>query len=139
MDSSVTRRGKPCWYRVPGVGNTAINDSFILESQIYRIVKHYFKDQHPAIYAGVLELMHETTMQTEVGQLDLTTQPIEGPVNLDLFTLKGTSPWPSIRRRSTRSTCQWRRSGPPRRGRPGDARRHARDLPSDGRVLSDPG
>ena len=89
MDSSVTRRGKPCWYRVPGVGNTAINDSFILESQIYRIVKHYFKDQHPRIYAGVLELMHETTMQTEVGQLlDLTTQPIEGPVNLDLFTLK---------------------------------------------------
>jgi farnesyl diphosphate synthase len=88
MDSSVTRRGKPCWYRVAGVGNTAINDSFILESQIYRIVRRYFKRQSPRVYAAVLELLHETTMQTEVGQLlDLTTQPIEGPVDLGLFTL----------------------------------------------------
>ena len=36
MDSSTTRRGKPCWYRIDGVGNCAINDSFILESHIYR-------------------------------------------------------------------------------------------------------
>ena len=37
MDQSVTRRGEPCWYRVHGVGNIAINDSFILESCIYKV------------------------------------------------------------------------------------------------------
>ncbi len=86
MDSSVTRRGKPCWYRVPGVGNTAINDAFVLESQIYCIVREYFRGK--PCYGALLDLFHETTMQTEVGQLlDLTTQPIEGPVDLNLFTL----------------------------------------------------
>ena len=87
MDSSVTRRGKPCWYRVPGVGNTAINDAFVLEAQIYCILRRFFRTK--TYYPVLLELFHETTMQTEVGQLlDLTTQPIEGPINLDLFTLK---------------------------------------------------
>ena len=87
MDSSVTRRGLPCWYRMPGVGNVAINDAFVLESQIYQMLRRHFSKS--PVYGTILDLFHETTMQTEVGQLlDLTTQPIEGPVDLDKFTLK---------------------------------------------------
>ena len=30
MDASVTRRGGPCWYKLPEVDTIAINDSFLL-------------------------------------------------------------------------------------------------------------
>lgn len=39
MDDSVTRRGQPCWFRLPEVKLIAINDSFILESCVYKILK----------------------------------------------------------------------------------------------------
>jgi len=46
MDSSITRRGQPCWYRVtdpikPGL--ISINDSFMLEGAIYYLLKKHFK------------------------------------------------------------------------------------------------
>ncbi|KAI1103281.1 terpenoid synthase [Jackrogersella minutella] len=86
MDGSITRRGKPCWYRHEGVGNIAINDAFLLESAIYTLLKKHFKT-HPA-YVDMLELFHETSLQTELGQLcDLITAP-EDIVNLDNFSLE---------------------------------------------------
>ncbi|KAB5592026.1 Farnesyl-diphosphate synthase [Ceratobasidium theobromae] len=86
MDGSITRRGHPCWYRNPGVGNIAINDSFMLESSIYYMLKKHLKSD-PA-YIDYLELFLETTFQTELGQLvDLLTAP-EDDVNLDRFSLK---------------------------------------------------
>lgn len=85
MDSSITRRGKPCWYRHPGVGMIAINDAFMLEAAIYTLLKKYFKS-HPA-YVDLIELFHEVTLQTELGQLcDLLTAP-EDVVNLDNFSM----------------------------------------------------
>jgi farnesyl diphosphate synthase len=42
MDGSPTRRGKPSWYRVPGVGMAAANDAMMLESAIYMLLKKYF-------------------------------------------------------------------------------------------------
>ena len=42
MDDSVTRRGQPCWFRREEVQLIAINDSFILESFVYKILKRYF-------------------------------------------------------------------------------------------------
>lgn len=39
MDSSITRRGQPCWYRIPKVGFLAINDSFMLEGAIYHLIR----------------------------------------------------------------------------------------------------
>ncbi|KAI5867245.1 terpenoid synthase [Durotheca rogersii] len=86
MDSSITRRGKPCWYRQEGVGLVAINDSFMLESSIYVLLKKHFRS-HPA-YIDMVELFHDITMQTELGQLcDLLTAP-EDRVNLNSFSLE---------------------------------------------------
>ncbi|KAI8840156.1 isoprenoid synthase domain-containing protein [Chytriomyces cf. hyalinus JEL632] len=86
MDSSVTRRGAPCWYRVEGVGMIAINDAFVVESAIYRLLKKYFRGQ--AWYADLLDLFHEVTYQTELGQLmDLITAP-EDNVDLNRFSLE---------------------------------------------------
>ncbi|KAH6611238.1 hypothetical protein Trco_001258 [Trichoderma cornu-damae] len=86
MDSSITRRGQPCWYRQEGVGMIAINDAFLLEASIYTILKKFFRD-HPR-YIDIVELFHETTYQTELGQLcDLLTAP-EDVVNLDNFSME---------------------------------------------------
>ncbi|KAB8073766.1 isoprenoid synthase domain-containing protein [Aspergillus leporis] len=86
MDGSITRRGQPCWYRQEGVGMIAINDAFLLESAIYVILKKHFRS-HPA-YVDFLELFHETTWQTELGQLcDLITAP-EEKVDLDNFSME---------------------------------------------------
>lgn len=86
MDGSISRRGAPCWYRQEGVGNVAINDSFMLESSIYVLLKQYFK-AHPA-YIDMVELFQETAFQTEIGQLcDLLTAP-EGRSNLHNYSLE---------------------------------------------------
>lgn len=85
MDGSITRRGKPCWYRQDGVGMIAINDAFMLEAAIYTLLKKHFRS-HPA-YLDLIELFHEVTFQTEIGQLaDLLTAP-EDKVNLNNFSM----------------------------------------------------
>ncbi|SCZ95028.1 BZ3500_MvSof-1268-A1-R1_Chr11-3g03554 [Microbotryum saponariae] len=85
MDQSITRRGQPCWYRVEGVGNIAINDAFMLEAAIYHLLKKYFRSEK--YYVDLLELFLETTFQTEMGQLiDLITAP-EDSVDLSKFSL----------------------------------------------------
>ncbi|KAJ1328586.1 hypothetical protein BSLG_007506 [Batrachochytrium salamandrivorans] len=86
MDGSLTRRGQPCWYKKSDVGMVAINDSFIVEASIYQMLKRYFKT-HSA-YGDFLELFHEVTYQTELGQLmDLITAP-EGDVDLGRFSIE---------------------------------------------------
>ncbi|KAG7152108.1 Farnesyl pyrophosphate synthase like protein [Verticillium longisporum] len=85
MDSSITRRGKPCWYRHEGVGMVAINDAFMLEAAIYTLLKKFFRS-HPS-YVDLIELFHDVTFETEMGQLcDLLTAP-EDKVNLDNFSM----------------------------------------------------
>mmetsp|Transcript_4590 Transcript_4590/g.8658 ORF Transcript_4590/g.8658 Transcript_4590/m.8658 type:complete len:412 (-) Transcript_4590:210-1445(-) len=86
MDSSVTRRGQPCWYRREEVGMIAVNDSLILMTQVDVILHKYFG--HDAeLFMQLHQIMTETTYQTEMGQmLDLTTQPPQGPIDLDLYT-----------------------------------------------------
>jgi farnesyl diphosphate synthase len=90
MDASVTRRGQPCWFRLPHVGMVAINDAFLLQANLFRVLREYF-GEHPA-YVQLLELFNETTFQTELGQLlDLTSQPQPAtgePIDLDRFTLQ---------------------------------------------------
>lgn len=60
MDASVTRRGQPCWFRIPHVGNIAINDAFLLETSIYFLLKKYFRTE--PYYVDLLELFHDVSL-----------------------------------------------------------------------------
>ncbi|KAI0259588.1 farnesyl diphosphate synthase [Gloeopeniophorella convolvens] len=85
MDSSVTRRGQPCWYKLKDVGLMAINDALILEGAIYQMIRKHFRSE--PYYVDLLDLMHEVSYQTEMGQLvDLITAP-EDHVDLSKFSL----------------------------------------------------
>lgn len=57
MDASITRRGQPCWYKVEGVDNIAINDAFMLEGAIYYLLKKHFRPE--PYYVDLLELFHD--------------------------------------------------------------------------------
>ncbi|SCW03167.1 LAFE_0G04434g1_1 [Lachancea fermentati] len=86
MDKSITRRGQPCWYRIENVGEIAINDAFMLEAAIYCLLKNHFKKE--SYYVDLIELFHDVTFQTELGQLlDLITAP-EDNVDLSKFSLE---------------------------------------------------
>lgn len=89
MDDSVTRRGQPCWYRLDDVGLIACNDYLILETQLYRILRQYFRNVPQ--YQKYVDLFWQTQYQTEIGQLfDLRTQPPQdtkaGKVDLNRYT-----------------------------------------------------
>ena len=62
MDEAPERRGRPCWYRVDGVGGIAMNDSILLENGIYFILKKYFADK--PYYVNLLEIFHDVRPPT---------------------------------------------------------------------------
>lgn len=85
MDDSHTRRGQPCWFRQPHVKQVAINDAFILESLVYKVLKKHFS--HETFYLRLVELFHDVVYRTELGQLlDLTSQPLDRPTDISRFT-----------------------------------------------------
>lgn len=88
MDSSVTRRGAPCWYKLNEVGTAAINDALILLTQLELVLDRYL-GSHP-LYNSMRKVLLETIYQTELGQLlDLTTQPPGATeVDLSLYTIQ---------------------------------------------------
>lgn len=57
MDGSHTRRGQPCWFRLPEIGLVAINDGMLLESAIFTLLKKYFRQD--SCYLDLIELFHE--------------------------------------------------------------------------------
>ncbi|EKF39567.1 farnesyl pyrophosphate synthase [Trypanosoma cruzi marinkellei] len=73
MDSSVMRRGKPCWYRFPGVTTQcAINDGIILKSWTQIMAWHYFADR--PFLKDLLCLFQKVDYATAVGQMyDVTS------------------------------------------------------------------
>jgi len=73
-----------------GVGLIAVNDSLWIESTLYKILqKHFRKEQY---YADIVDLFHETTYQTEVGQsMDLLTSP-DNHVDFSMFTMERYTP-----------------------------------------------
>ena len=87
MDASKTRRGQPCWYMLDHVKNIAINDSFLLESYVFTMIRfHFGKEDY---YLQLVELFLQVVQQTEFGQLlDLTSQDeASGEVDLSRFSL----------------------------------------------------
>nr|AEP25623.1 FPP synthase-like geranyl pyrophosphate synthase [Ganoderma lucidum]AEP25624.1 FPP synthase-like geranyl pyrophosphate synthase [Ganoderma lucidum] len=85
MDQSVTRRGQPCYYRLEGVNLIAINDSYMVEGAIYYLLKKHFRSEPYYVY--LLDVLHDTTFQTQIGQLiDMVTAP-EDVVDLSKFSL----------------------------------------------------
>ncbi|OAY41233.1 farnesyl pyrophosphate synthase 1 isoform X1 [Manihot esculenta] len=85
MDSSHTRRGQPCWFRVPKVGLIATNDGILLRNHIPRILKKHFRGK--AYYVDLLDLFNEVEFQTASGQMiDLITT-LEGEKDLSKYTL----------------------------------------------------
>ncbi|XP_011005729.1 PREDICTED: farnesyl pyrophosphate synthase 1 [Populus euphratica] len=85
MDSSHTRRGQPCWFRLPKVGLIATNDGVLLRNHIPRILKNHFRDK--AYYVDLLDLFNEVEFQTASGQMiDLITT-LEGEKDLSKYTL----------------------------------------------------
>jgi farnesyl diphosphate synthase len=86
MDKSETRRGQPCWYKVPDVEHKAINDTLILESGIYILLKHFCSGH--ARYLDLVHLFQRVALQTQMGQcLDLTMEQSQhAGINLALYT-----------------------------------------------------
>jgi len=72
MDQSETRRGKPCWYKHPGVTTEmAINDGLILLAWCTIMIQHFFKG-NPAKEA-VMTILHREDYHTCLGQFyDIT-------------------------------------------------------------------
>eukprot|EP00928_Gymnodinium_smaydae_P079005 TRINITY_DN63035_c0_g1_i1.p1 TRINITY_DN63035_c0_g1~~TRINITY_DN63035_c0_g1_i1.p1 ORF type:complete len:441 (+),score=123.50 TRINITY_DN63035_c0_g1_i1:77-1324(+) len=67
MDDSKTRRGQPCWYLKEDVQKIALNDAFVIEMLVYKVLKRHFVNE--PYYAQLVDLFLETTFQTECGQL----------------------------------------------------------------------
>ncbi|XP_048323273.2 farnesyl pyrophosphate synthase [Ziziphus jujuba] len=85
MDNSITRRGQPCWFRLPKIGMIAANDGILLRNQIPRILKKHFRDK--PYYVDLLDLFNEVEFQTASGQMiDLITT-IEGEKDLSKYSL----------------------------------------------------
>lgn len=83
MDGSETRRGHKCWYKVDNVGFGAINDAMMIENGIFYLLNKYFSDKN--YFHHVLELFHDTTFITTLGQLqDIKTTSLD----LSLFTME---------------------------------------------------
>ncbi|XP_022112560.1 farnesyl pyrophosphate synthase 2 [Pieris rapae] len=71
MDASLTRRGVPCWYRLPEVGLGAINDCNLVQAAMYNVLKEYC-EKLPT-YNNIVHLFNETLFYTAIGQhLDFT-------------------------------------------------------------------
>jgi len=85
MDQSETRRGQLCWYKKPGVGLAAVNDSLILESCVFSLLKKHCRSA--PFYVDLMELFHSVILNTEMGQsLDMMTSE-QPTVDFNLFTL----------------------------------------------------
>ncbi|GLJ31019.1 hypothetical protein SUGI_0620180 [Cryptomeria japonica] len=85
MDGSHTRRGQPCWFRLPKVGLIAANDGILLRNHIPRILKRHFRTK--SYYVDLLDLFNEVEFQTACGQLlDLITTH-EGALELSKYKM----------------------------------------------------
>lgn len=87
IDGSQMRRGKPCWYLNDDLGPSAFNDAILMEAGIYKILHKHFRDV--PYYVDMLDLFHEMTLKTALGQaLDLLSCPPGRTPLLSKFTME---------------------------------------------------
>lgn len=60
MDGSTTRRGVPCWYQLPDVGLSAVNDSSLMFSSIFYVLRAHFPDEK--LYVNLVDLFNEVKL-----------------------------------------------------------------------------
>ena len=75
-----------CRYKVPDVEHKAINDTLILESGIYVLLRHFCGNH--ARYMDLVHLFQRVALQTQMGQcLDLTMeQSQQAGIDLSLYS-----------------------------------------------------
>ncbi|XP_015921433.1 farnesyl pyrophosphate synthase [Parasteatoda tepidariorum] len=87
MDESVFRRGELCWYKKPEVGMIALNDSFLLQSGVYKVLRKFFEGSKS--YNQIVQEFLQTNEKTVYGQcLDMLSNPPHGKPQYDLFTME---------------------------------------------------
>nr|Q58GE8.1 RecName: Full=Geranyl diphosphate synthase [Ips pini]AAX55632.1 geranyl diphosphate synthase [Ips pini] len=86
MDDSDTRRGKPTWYKLPGIGLNAVTDVCLMEMFTFELLKRYFP-KHPS-YADIHEILRNLLFLTHMGQgYDFTfIDPVTRKINFNDFT-----------------------------------------------------
>ncbi|KPJ05693.1 Farnesyl pyrophosphate synthase 1 [Papilio xuthus] len=55
-DEAKTRNGKPCWHLLPNVGNLALNDTSMMRSFIYELLRQNLSDE---MYTKISKLFNE--------------------------------------------------------------------------------
>ncbi|XP_047535872.1 uncharacterized protein LOC125070186 [Vanessa atalanta] len=86
MDGSTKRRGVPCWYRLPNIGLGAINDSILIHSSIYEILKLYCENLPH--YKHIVDQFNEALLYTSMGQHLDYTMAHRNKNDYSLFTLE---------------------------------------------------
>lgn len=66
IDKSEFRRRQLCWHKLETVGRLAVNDAILIENCLFYILKKYAR--HLERYAEILDLFHETTVISAIGE-----------------------------------------------------------------------
>ncbi|XP_068620697.1 uncharacterized protein [Battus philenor] len=85
-DEANTRNAKLCWHLLPDVGSLVFNDTSILRSFIYEILRHNLKED---VYNKISKLFNEMCLRSEYGQyLDaiIAKNRNYSKLNLKLYT-----------------------------------------------------
>nr|XP_043635347.1 farnesyl pyrophosphate synthase-like isoform X1 [Erigeron canadensis] len=85
IDESHTRRGQPCWFRLPKVGMIAVNDGLVLRNHIARILKKHFRGK--PYYVDLLDLFNEVEFQTASGEMIELITTLAGEKDLSKYSL----------------------------------------------------
>lgn len=73
MDSSSTRRGQPCWYKLPEVQMDAINDALVLEAFMHYLIQEGSDESN---FFQIYKVYTDVMLKTQMGQtLDLLSMP----------------------------------------------------------------